>query len=81
MVIHPKELVHEIKEATNFFNGKIANIKIDENALLCLDTHRAFEQTLKDRNNGCKGSTGRGIGPAYVDQLNRFPLTMKDLLL
>jgi len=80
MVIHPKELVYEIKEATNFFDNKIASIKIDENALLCLDTHRAFEQALKDRKNGCEGSTGRGIGPAYVDQLNRFPLKMLDLL-
>lgn len=80
MVIHPKELVHEISEATKFFNNEIANIKIDENALLCLDTHRAFEQALKERKNGCLGSTGRGIGPAYVDQINRFPLTMKDLL-
>lgn len=80
MVIHPKELVHEINEANDFFNNQIADIKIDENALLCLDTHRAFEQVIKDRKNGCQGSTGRGIGPAYVDQMYRFPLTMKDLL-
>jgi adenylosuccinate synthase len=79
MVIHPKELAYEIKEARSFFNEEIADIKIDENTLLCLDTHRAYEQVLKNRKNGCQGSTGRGIGPAYVDQLNRFPLTVKDL--
>lgn len=80
MVIHPKELVYEIDEARDFFGGKIARIKIDEEASLCLDTHRAYEGALKKRANGSKGSTGRGIGPAYVDELNRNELKMKDLL-
>ena len=81
MVIHPKELVYEIDEARDFFGGKIARIKIDEEASLCLDTHRAYEGALKKRANGSKGSTGRGIGPAYVDELNRNELKMKELLL
>ena len=80
MVIHPKELIYEIKEAKKFFDGKIAKVKIDENALLCLDTHRAYEGALKKRESGSKGSTGRGIGPAYVDEINRNALRMKDLL-
>jgi adenylosuccinate synthase len=78
-VLHPKELNYEIDQAYDFFKGKIARLKIDSNALLCLDTHRAMEQARKDRENGYGGATGRGIGPAYADVIFRNPLTMKDL--
>jgi len=78
-VLHPGELNYEIEEAKGFFEGKIAQIKIDPNALLCLDTHRAMEQVRKDRENGYGGATGRGIGPAYADVIFRNPLMMKDL--
>jgi len=80
-VLHPEELNYEIDEAGNFFDGKIAKIKIDQNALLCLDTHRAMEQARKDRKDGYNGSTGRGISFAYGDELFRdYVIRLKNII-
>ncbi len=81
MVIHPGDLLTEIEEVRIIAkNQKVATIMIDEMAVLSLDTHRAFEAALKMWQNGSKGSTGRGISPAYADVLLRHPLRMRDLL-
>lgn len=81
MVIHPSDLLTEIEEVRIIAkNQKVATIMIDEMAVLSLDTHRAFEATLKMWQDGSKGSTGRGISPAYADVLLRHPLRMRDLL-
>lgn len=80
MVIHPGDLLMEINYVKNATGGKIdSTIKIDEMAVLSLDTHRAFEGVLKQWQEGGKGSTGRGISPAYSDVLLRHPLRAKDL--
>lgn len=82
MVLHPEDLVTEILEVKHFIGRKTlpATVYIDEMACLALDTHRAFESVLKKRTSGGKGSTGRGIGPAYADVLYRHPLRMRDLM-
>lgn len=82
MVVHPEDLVLEIEEVLKAINKKTlpAKLMIDEMALLCLDTHRAFENGLKTHSTGSKGSTGRGIAPAYADVVFRNPLRMRDLL-
>lgn len=81
MVIHPQDLVLEIKEVEQLLDGQSmpADLRIDEMALLCLDTHRAFEAVLKMKATGSKAATGRGISPAYADVLYRNPLRMRDL--
>ena len=85
MVIHPIDFMREIQliKDTFDFDDLPADLKIDEMTTLCLDTHRAFEGVLKESDSGsfgCKASTGRGIAPAYVDVLLRFPVTVKDLV-
>lgn len=80
MVLHPADLLEEIRQVRQASGGKIkAKICIDEMAVLSLDTHRAFEAVLKEWQEGSKGATGRGIGPAYADVLLRHPLRMRDL--
>lgn len=80
MVLHPGDLIEEISQVTKAVGKKEqAKIFIDEMAVLSLDTHRAFEAALKDWQEGSKGSTGRGIAPAYADVLLRHPLRMRDL--
>ncbi len=81
MVLHPEDLVTEIADVKQAANSQQipANLKIDEMAALCLDTHRAFEAVLKMRSRGSKGATGRGISPAYADIIYRHPLRMRDL--
>lgn len=80
MVLHPGDLLEELSqvEAVTVTKDR-AEIKIDEMALLSLDTHRAFEAVLKDWQSGGKGSTGRGIAPAYADVLLRHPLRVRDI--
>ncbi len=80
MVIHPSDLLEEIREVREINNGELlVEIIVDEMAVLALDTHRAFENILKNWQEGMKGSTGRGIGPAYADILYRHPLRARDL--
>lgn len=81
MVIHPEDLLSELEQvkAVTVTTDR-AEIKIDELAILSLDTHRAYESVLKDWQSGGKGSTGRGISPAYADVLLRHPLRMRDLV-
>jgi len=79
MVIHPGDLVSELATIQN--NSAIkTDIIIDEMTPLALDTHRAFESSLKKREEGGTGSTGRGISPAYADIIYRHPLRARDLL-
>lgn len=80
MVLHPEDLVSEILAVEKLKESKVTNqLIIDEMAVLALDTHRAFESTLKIYNGSGKGSTGRGISPAYADIIYRHPLRMRDL--
>lgn len=80
MVIHPNDLLLEFKEVERLRDHyPLAKIMIDEMAVLSLDTHRAFEAALKQWEEGGKGSTGRGISPAYMDVLLRHPVRMRDL--
>lgn len=78
MVIHPGDLVLEIDMLMQAV-GELPALKIDEQAVLALDTHRVLEFTLKKWATGGHGATGRGISPAYADVLLRHPVRMRDL--
>lgn len=80
MVIHPGDLlteINQVKKYSTVLNNQ--NLILDEMATLSLDTHRGFESTLKIWEEGGRGSTGRGISPAYADVLLRHPVRMRDL--
>jgi len=81
MVIHPGDLLEELQliAEVKIATGR-AEIMIDEMAILSLDTHRAYEDVLKQWQSGGKGSTGRGISPAYADVLLRHPLRLRDII-
>jgi adenylosuccinate synthase len=81
MVIHPGDLIEEIESIQPLLAGRPKfDLRIDAQAVLALDTHRAFEGALKAWESGGKGSTGRGISPAYADVLYRHPVRVGDLL-
>lgn len=81
MVIHPQDLLTEIADVEKALNGKLkSKIILDQLAVLSLDTHRAYESVLKQWQSGGKGSTGRGISPAYADVLLRHPIRVRDLV-
>jgi len=80
MVVHPGDLLAEMAAVKQATGGSIpATILIDEMAVVLLDTHRAYEAVLQDWQTGNRGTTGRGISPAYVDVLLRHPIRMRDL--
>ncbi|MDD4382182.1 MAG: adenylosuccinate synthetase [Candidatus Dojkabacteria bacterium] len=85
MVIHPIDLINEIEEVKTVFELKElpARLMVDEMATLNLDTHRAFELALKNREQSALGSqaaTGRGMAPSYADILYRVPVRVRDLM-
>jgi adenylosuccinate synthase len=81
MVVHPGDLLAEIDSVRPLLAGRPPlDLHIDAQAVLSLDTHRAFEAALYDWASGGKGSTGRGISPAYADVLLRHPVRAGDLL-
>ena len=53
MVIHPTDLLEEIKEVKEVFEFEKlpSTLMLDEMTTFSLDTHRAFETALKNRNS------------------------------
>jgi adenylosuccinate synthase len=80
MVLHPGDLLAEIAEVHAIAGGLPATLRVDAQAVLALDTHRALENVLKRWASGGHGATGRGISPAYADVLYRHPLRARDLI-
>lgn len=82
MVIHPDDLLTEIKMVEEASSGQPpSTIIIDNMAAFALDTHRAYEDVLKKEiDSGSSGGTGRGIAPAYADIVNRREVRMRDLI-
>ncbi len=73
-------LISEIKALTDA-KVSVANLVIDEQAPLTLTYHKLRDGLReKQRAGGQKlGTTNRGIGPTYADQVERVALRVKDL--
>ncbi|CAB4242366.1 Adenylosuccinate synthetase [Methylacidimicrobium sp. AP8] len=81
MVIDPTSLVREIKGLTARGIAPKGRLFISEAAHLVLPYHRQMDEQLESlRGKGKLGTTGRGVGPAYVDKANRTGLRVHDLL-
>lgn len=80
MVIHPKALIEEI--AYLHENGFTTNnLKISDRAHLIMPYHLKMDQ-LEEQSKGDQkiGTTGKGIGPAYMDKAARTGLRIADLM-
>ncbi len=81
VVVDPAALIEEIEglKKEGIYIGK--NLFISENAHVIMPYHNAIE-LMGERSMGTKkiGTTGRGIGPAYVDKMARTGIRMIDLL-
>ncbi|MBI3354718.1 MAG: adenylosuccinate synthetase, partial [Nitrospirae bacterium] len=81
MVIDPEALIEEIDGL------RAKGVRIDNNlfiskaAHLIMPYHRAIDKE-SERVKGTRriGTTGRGIGPAYVDKMARIGIRMADLV-
>jgi adenylosuccinate synthase len=81
VVVDPAALIEEMDAMAKRGVKFDASLLISKNAHLIMPYHRALDvasETLK--GNKKIGTTGRGIGPAYADKINRKGIRMSDLM-
>lgn len=81
VVIDPTELIKEIDEIKKKEPTLEERLFISDAAHVILPYHQLLDK-LKEENRGedAIGTTGRGIGPAYISKLSRVGIRMADLL-
>ena len=79
MVIDPVELVKEFKDV-QAKGSDIKNIFISMNAHITTPVHRLIDVNSEKKASKKIGTTGKGIGPTYVDKYNRKGIRACDLL-
>ncbi len=81
VVVDPWALLNEIDTLKGQgVNITPENLLVSESATLILPVNSALDKALEEaRGNAKIGTTGRGIGPAYEDQVGRRALRMCDL--
>src|SRR5574337_647482 len=81
VVIDPGALIEEmdgLKRRGIRFDGSLV---ISKNAHLIMPYHKALDVASENLKGSKKiGTTGRGIGPAYADKINRKGIRMADIL-
>jgi adenylosuccinate synthase len=79
VVIDPAVLLEEIR-GLNERGVDTSNLKISTNAHLITPYHRTIDKVSERFLGKAKiGTTGRGIGPAYADKINRIGIRIQDL--
>lgn len=76
MVINPDELLNEVKRAEENFPGIAKTIYIDPDAFIVSEEHIKID---KEKNKNI-GTTGKGIGPAYVEKMSRAGVKLRKLI-
>lgn len=80
VVIDPHALIEEIKEVEALGANLKDRLKISSAAHVILPYHQLLDKVKeKHRGDGAIGTTGRGIGPAYVSKVSRVGIRMSDL--
>jgi adenylosuccinate synthase len=80
MVINPQALIEELDYLEE--NGvSLDNLRISDRAHLIMPYHIRLDQAEESRKGEGKiGTTGKGIGPAYMDKAARIGIRVGDLL-
>jgi adenylosuccinate synthase len=81
VVVDPIVLLEEIKLLESKGIKVTGRLLISQRAHLVMPYHKLLDQAQEDLSTDDKiGTTGRGIGPAYVDKVNRTGIRAIDLL-
>jgi len=81
VVINPESFMEEIRILEDKGIDVINRLFISMNTHLILPYHHLIEKAFEEHKDGKTiGTTGRGIGPAYADKINRIGIRMGDLL-
>ena len=79
VVISPEALIEEIEMVKS--NGLPGEITISDRAHLIMPYHVLLDRLEEERRGAAAiGTTGRGIGPAYVDKVARMGIRAGELL-
>lgn len=80
VVIDPLALLEEIEEVETLGANIRDRLKISSAAHVILPYHQLLDQVKEEhRGDDAIGTTGRGIGPAYVSKVSRVGIRMSDL--
>jgi adenylosuccinate synthase len=79
VVLDPASLIAELKQVRAQGIKTAGRLKISPLAHLTLPCHRQLDKAREGRG-GAIGTTGRGIGPTYIDKAGRLGLRVGDLL-
>ncbi len=81
VVVDPVALMQEIEFLESKGVAVIGRLFISHRAHLIMPYHKLLDEAKEKKDAGNKiGTTGRGIGPAYVDKVNRMGIRIVDLL-
>ncbi|HEX9112779.1 MAG TPA: adenylosuccinate synthase [Nitrospirota bacterium] len=81
VVVDPSALLAEMDEMAKRGIKFDDNLLISQKAHLIMPYHKALDVASENLKGEKKiGTTGRGIGPAYADKINRKGIRMADLL-
>ena len=81
VVIDPADLIAEIDGLKAKGVRADKHLYISQAAHVIMPYHKAIEKASETQKGGRRiGTTGRGIGPAYVDKMARIGIRMGDLL-
>ena len=80
VVVNPEALFSEI-EGLQARGADTSKLKISANALLVAPYHQTMDKvTERFLGKRAIGTTGRGIGPAYMDKVGRLGIRVQDIL-
>ena len=81
VVVDPASLIQEMESLVQRGVVLDGNLFISKNAHLILPYHPALDRASEAKlGNRRIGTTGKGVGPAYVDKAGRVGIRMADLL-
>jgi adenylosuccinate synthase len=79
VVVDPIALLEEIAQLQKLNVNIGGRLLISHNAHLIMPYHKQLD-TIRDQESDKIGTTGRGIGPAYIDKFMRIGIKIVDLL-
>ncbi|MFH0989577.1 MAG: adenylosuccinate synthase [bacterium] len=79
VVIDPAALMHEIGQLKDLGINITGRLLISHNAHLIMPYHKLLD-SIREQGDQKIGTTGRGIGPAYIDKYMRTGIRVVDLL-
>src|SRR5713226_5879496 len=79
VVVDPLALMEEIEQLQRLKISISGRLLISHNAHLIMPYHKLLD-TIREQSTEKIGTTGRGIGPAYIDKFMRSGIKIVDLL-